>query len=475
MEARTFRIWLTTALFLFLGFYFSSVRAQDLQQRWGVGFYGSGIKMVLGQTDLSTIEQWAGMSIRYGFSSHLAMELNGAYGWVYPRKPGGSQFAHTSHYHTLLTPVWLNWVYVPFPNLGFRPFVSLGGGLLDWEIRDIKNTTSFIERGEYVKGDVINGILVAGIGLEKFFADKVGASLFFRFHYIFKGNEDTIGLSYEGGPSDDNRAVVEAGLEFKFYNASHKDTDGDGIEDRLDLDPLHPEDFDNYMDYDGEPDYDNDGDGIPDSLDHCPNRAEDLDGFQDKDGCPDYDNDKDGIPDSLDHCPNKAEDIDGFQDKDGCPDLDNDQDGIPDVRDKCPNEPETVNGYKDDDGCPDKKPAPPMKKGAHIILRGVNFESGSAALTPESYAVLDTVYESLARNPEVEVEIRGYTDNVGSWKYNLRLSQKRAEAVRQYLVNRGIDPKRLRAVGYGEADPIATNATARGRAENRRIEFVRIK
>jgi len=75
----------------------------------------------------------------------------------------------------------------------------------------------------------------------------------------------------------------------------------------------------------------------------------------------------------------------------------------------------------------------------------------------------------------VEVEIRGYTDNIGSWKYNLRLSQKRAEAVRQYLINRGIDPKRLRAVGYGEANPIATNATAKGRAENRRIEFVRIK
>ena len=449
--------------------------SQNLSHRWGIGFNGSAVKMVLGQADLSTIEEWGGLSIRYGFTSRLYLDLNGAYGWVYPKNPDGSQFKHVGHYHTLLMPVWMQLVFNPLPQESFRPFFSIGGGILDWEIRDISKTTSSFERGDPIRGDVVNGTLVAGIGIEKIFSDKVGSSLFFSFHYIFKGNEDTIGLSYEGGQSDNNRAIIELGLEFKFYNTGYRDTDGDGIEDRLDLDPTHPEDFDNYKDYDGKPDYDNDGDGIPDSLDKCPDKAEDFDGFQDKDGCPDLDNDKDGIPDSLDKCPNKAEDFDGFQDKDGCPDLDNDKDGIPDSLDKCPNEPETVNGYKDDDGCPDEKPAPVIKKGARIILKGVYFESGSASLLSDSYAVLDTVYESLAQNPEVEVEIRGYTDSIGSRAFNLRLSQKRADAVRQYLINRGIDAKRIRAIGFGEDYPIASNRTARGRSENRRIEFVRIK
>jgi len=123
----------------------------------------------------------------------------------------------------------------------------------------------------------------------------------------------------------------------------------------------------------------------------------------------------------------------------------------------------------DEDGCPDERPIE-----QRLILKGVHFESGSAALTPDSYAVLDQVVRSLMAYPEVRVEIRGYTDSVGSWEYNLKLSQKRAEAVKQYLVNSGIDPNRLVAKGYGEADPIASNKTAEGRAQNRRIEFRRL-
>ena len=227
---------------------------------------------------------------------------------------------------------------------------------------------------------------------------------------------------------------------------------------------------------------DSDEDGIMDDNDKCPTMKEDMDGFEDTDGCPDLDNDQDGILDEKDKCPNDGEDFDSYKDTDGCPDVDNDGDGVPDVNDKCPgtdetfqqgtNTRETINEYKDEDGCPDKKPKK-IKKGK-MILRGVNFESGSAALTEESYPILDQVYESLEAYPEVKVEIRGYTDNRGSYQYNLELSQKRAEAVRQYLINRGIDPKRLIAKGYGPADPIAPNSTRAGRAQNRRIEFHRI-
>ncbi len=256
------------------------------------------------------------------------------------------------------------------------------------------------------------------------------------------------------------------------------DNDADGIPDTLDKCPNDKEDIDQFEDEDGCPDLDNDGDGIKDVDDKCPNVAEDIDGFEDTDGCPDYDNDKDNIPDSSDACINTPEDKDGHDDADGCPDFDNDLDGIPDSLDKCPNDPESYNGFEDEDGCPDEKPkekpkAKEIKRG-RVILRGVNFEFNKAALKEESYLVLDQVHASLVEWPEVKVEIIGHTDNIGSRIFNNRLSRKRAETVRNYLISKGITPDRLVALGKGEDEPISTNKTADGRASNRRVELHRI-
>jgi outer membrane protein OmpA-like peptidoglycan-associated protein len=252
------------------------------------------------------------------------------------------------------------------------------------------------------------------------------------------------------------------------------DNDKDGIPDLKDKCPNEAEDKDGFEDEDGCPDPDNDGDGIPDLKDQCPNAPEDFDGFEDRDGCPDFDNDKDGIVDSLDKCPNEPEDFDGFQDDDGCPDLDNDNDGIPDIRDKCPNEPEVFNNYMDDDGCPDS-----VKKEADIpkqqILKGIVFRSNSPEMTFESYQYLEPLIRQLKQYPEVEIEIRGYTDSVGDGAKNMQLSQMRAESVRQYLGSKGIELHRIRAVGFGASSPIADNRTAAGRAQNRRIEIIRLK
>ncbi len=216
---------------------------------------------------------------------------------------------------------------------------------------------------------------------------------------------------------------------------------------------------------------DADGDGILDDIDQCPKVAEDMDGFQDEDGCPDYDNDNDGIYDKDDACPDEAEDKDGFQDQDGCPDNDNDKDGIVDDRDKCPNNPETVNGFKDKDGCPDEEPKKITKK---LTLRGVHFKTGSAQILKESYPVLDKVFNSLEAFENKKFEIAGHTDNRGGADYNRVLSYKRAKAVKEYFVERGISADRLIAKGYGEDKPIATNETAQGRAKNRRVEIVPI-
>ncbi len=249
------------------------------------------------------------------------------------------------------------------------------------------------------------------------------------------------------------------------------DNDGDGLPDKADMCPDLAEDTDSFEDGDGCPDLDNDQDGIVDTQDKCPGEPEDFDGEMDDDGCPDLvkDSDNDGIADDVDRCPLQAEDVDGYQDDDGCPDLDNDLDGIPDAQDKCPTQPETFNNVDDTDGCPDAK-----EIGKQFILRGINFESGSAALTPDSHPVLDQVIASLNAYPEVRLEIRGHTDSQGPAAFNLQLSQKRADSVRQYLINGGIAADRITSIGVGEEEPISSNGTAEGRSQNRRIEFKRL-
>lgn len=255
------------------------------------------------------------------------------------------------------------------------------------------------------------------------------------------------------------------------------DNDGDGIYDAVDKCPNVAEDKDGFEDQDGCPEPDNDKDGIPDLQDKCPNEPEDMDGFEDYDGCPDIDNDKDGIPDQQDKCPNQAEDKDGFEDQDGCPDPDNDQDKIPDVNDKCPNEPETYNGFEDGDGCPDQLHGvnpnlPPLEK--RVQLRQVRFRGNSAEMMPESYMSLDTLAIRIKAIPDVMVEVRGYLDDAGAETETMRLSEERAASVRKYLVSQGVPPDQILARGMGSRDPIATNHTAAGRLQNRRIEVHRL-
>jgi outer membrane protein OmpA-like peptidoglycan-associated protein len=286
------------------------------------------------------------------------------------------------------------------------------------------------------------------------------------------------------------------------------DNDGDGIDDKDDKCPNEAEDFDSFQDDDGCPDPDNDqdgiddlhdacpldpedhkppkpndgcplsktdtdGDGITDDKDKCPTDPEDKDGFEDDDGCPDPDNDNDGIPDNFDQCPNEPEDMDGFKDEDGCPDPDNDQDGIPDKQDKCPNEPETINGYQDEDGCPDKGPPSKVKieKGQIVILDKIFFATDKATILPKSFNLLDQVALTIKAHAEFKIRIEGYTDAQGKMQHNVKLSQDRADSVMMYLLRKGIDPGRLIAAGYGPANPIADNRTAKGRDQNRRVEF----
>ena len=257
------------------------------------------------------------------------------------------------------------------------------------------------------------------------------------------------------------------------YTPMEADRDGDGIVDSEDRCPDDPEDRDGFEDADGCPDPDNDQDGIVDVKDKCPNEPEDKDGFEDAGGCPDPDNDQDGLLDDQDKCPNTPEDLDGFQDEDGCPDPDNDGDGIPDVKDTCPNKPETVNRFEDEDGCPDNSRARVQISKRRIKIKDkVYFKTNKAKIRKRSFKLLDEVAKILVDNPQItKLRVEGHTDSRGPDRYNMKLSQRRAEAVRAYLVARGVEAARLEAKGYGETRPVASNKTRKGRAANRRTDF----
>ncbi len=143
-------------------------------------------------------------------------------------------------------------------------------------------------------------------------------------------------------------------------------------------------------------------------------------------------------------------------------DNDSDGDGVPDSRDRCPGTPRgfAVNA----DGC--------IEEDQTVVLRGVNFVFNSDQLTGPAKETLKEVAAALAAQPSLNVRIVGHTDSVGSNGYNQRLSQKRADSVRRYLIAQGADASNLQARGEGESNPVASNGTEEGRAENRRVEFV---
>ncbi len=250
------------------------------------------------------------------------------------------------------------------------------------------------------------------------------------------------------------------------------DSDNDGILDRDDRCPTDPEDRDGFKDDDGCPDRDNDADGIPDKDDKCPTVAEDVEGFEDLDGCPDLDNDQDGFQDDVDKCPNDKEDRDQFEDDDGCPDLDNDKDGIKDTDDRCPMQPETINGVTDEDGCPDKKyTLIKVTKERIEISQKVRFKTGRSKVLKASFEMLDQVADAIVTNKIRKVLVEGHTDDVGAASTNMRLSQKRADAVRDYLVSKKVSADVLDAIGFGETRPLDAAKTRAARKKNRRVEF----
>ncbi len=255
------------------------------------------------------------------------------------------------------------------------------------------------------------------------------------------------------------------------------DCDSDGIIDGFDKCKCEPETFNGFEDKDGCPDDpDTDMDGLVDSADMCPLVPEDKDNYLDEDGCPDPDNDLDGILDTADRdasgksCANDPEDPDGYEDQDGCPEPDNDGDTVADLDDLCPMEPGPAGG--DQPGCPKQTLAIVTDKEIRITQQ-IHFDFNKDKIKAESYPILDAVTEIMMRYPKIKLEIQGHTDNKGSPQLNRGLSDRRAAAVRKYLVAKGIDSTRLTSKGYGMERPIVPNNSDANRALNRRVQFMR--
>jgi outer membrane protein OmpA-like peptidoglycan-associated protein len=228
-----------------------------------------------------------------------------------------------------------------------------------------------------------------------------------------------------------------------------KDTDGDGILDKNDKCPTVP----GVAKYQGCPVPDTDGDGINDENDKCPT----VKGLAKYQGCPIPDTDKDGINDEEDKCPT----VPGLARYQGCPIPDTDGDTVNDEEDKCP----TVKGTVENNGCPE------LKKQYNFDNKKVLFVTGSSVLTKGSKVELEKVVKAMNEYPSLKLYVDGHTDNTGSDKINKPLSLKRANSVKAYLFSRKIDATRLLTDGFGSSKPIADNKTAKGRSENRRVEF----
>lgn len=378
--------------------------------------------------------------------------------------------------------------YIMKEDSKISPYLMLGIGMANYT--DSRGWLS-------VDNDLI---VPAGVGVKYHLTDW--ASLKYQFAYNFTNNDvrDVLATTQEG--MKDGYFQQEIGIVFNLGKA--KDTDGDGVADKLDKCPGTPagvavdasgcpldRDGDGVADYlDKCPDAkglanlggcpDRDGDGIIDSEDKCP----DVKGLTQFAGCPDTDgdgiidsedacpkvkglaqfagcpdSDGDGIIDSEDECPN----IKGLVQFKGCPDTDGD--GIPDHLDKCPK----VFGIAANKGCPEVKEE--VKKVFEQALTGIQFETGSDVIKKTSFVILDQVVKVMNDNPEYFLQINGHTDNVGDDNSNMDLSDRRAKSVMKYIVDKGIDATKMAAKGYGETTPVEDNNTTAGRAKNRRVEF----
>ncbi len=425
-----------------------------------------------------------------------------------------------SQWATTLIPADFRLVFAPFNFEKVNPYVYGGFGSLRWNVetkpksispKETKESgwTQFIPVGGGVELAVSDVFLLGfAAGYNFTFSDDLNyynngnandGYFDFGASFIFitgSGNTDSDkdglterqekALGTNPKVADSDRDGINDGDEVNKYNTDplKKDSDNDGLNDyeeiftyltdanSVDTDGDELTDYAEIMTYKTDPNKkDSDGDTLGDGYEinkYKTNPAQkdsDNDGLADNNELEKYktsptnaDTDNDGLNDGLEVNQFKSDPLVKDTDNGGTDDF-------------------TEYQRKTDPRNPDDDIAAKniLDISAPMILKGVTFVTNKATLTPESEAILMKALNTLRAYPKLKVEIKGYTDNVGKSSYNLKLSQKRAKAVKIWLVKKGIDATRLIAKGYGEANPIATNKTEEGRKKNRRIEFSIIK
>lgn len=443
------------ALFTFV--MVANVNAQDSDNPWAISlgvntvdFYGGGgftdhVKDLLGNGDWNVLPAISRISatkyLEDGFSLQLAGSLNRIENYA-------SLNDSNMMYYGLDASVLYDvnkLVELTFGSTTkwFDPYVYLGGSY-----------TSVGGNGE--------GMINGGVGFNTWLKENVGINF---------------QTGTKKGFSGDVKAHYQSslGVIFKFGG---KDTDGDGVYDKDDSCP----DVAGLAAFNGCPDAD--GDGVQDSKDACPNVA----GLAALNGCPDADGD--GIADKDDMCPNEKgsaanrgcpdSDGDGVVNKDdkcpnvagpaangGCPWPDTDGDGVLNKDDNCVNEA----GPASNNGCPEPVITDAAVQTINMGAKFILFNTGKYSFKPGVTKKLDEIIAIMNQFPKATFMVEGHTDSSGGAALNLRISEKRAMAVRDYFVKKGISTERLEAKGFGEGSPIADNKTRAGRTENRRVEI----
>lgn len=361
-----------------------------------------------------------------------------------------------------------------------QPFVGTGFGIMPvWGKHYRITSITPRELNEVASNNKTAFQFPVQVGTDIRITEKLSATVHATYNRTFSDGIDGRGGDFDvDGRDHDDFIVYSVGVKVGVNKT--KDSDGDGIPDKDDLCP------DRYgTSFWGCPD--SDGDGIPDNEDACPSEP----GSQALNGCPDSDGD--GIPDHRDKCPNSAgnfnnegcpadsdgdgitDDIDacpevvGDRSNNGCPE-DADGDGISNTEDECPQEA----GPASNNGCPEpekKELEENVKQDLQNIIESLQFNVNSSNINPSSYDELNRLAKIMQEDPDLRLIIRGHTDNTGNPNNNLELSVNRANAVKDYLVQQGVEVGRIAAFGYGETRPIASNDTEEGRETNRRVEL----
>ena len=408
-------------------------QAQDENNPWQIGFgvnsvdirtpkdFGDVLKDWAGPSDLNILPAVSRLSVgRYigkGFSAELSGSLNKiekGYGYNkdLDNKVDQSFWAVNLAAQYHLNTLWSGARW-------FDPYAQVGGGYAA-----IDNEGKFRT--------------LVGAGANFWFTDNIGLNLQTAYHPTMKSE------------STENYFQHALGITIKF---GKQDRDNDGVADKDDKCP----DVAGKPELNGCPDAD--GDGITDAEDACP----DVFGLKEFNGCPDTDND--GIADKDDKCPQQA----GPKENNGCPWPDRDGDGVLDKDDECPD----VKGTVANNGCPEVTQE--VQKKLNDFAKTILFDLGKATIKPESADVLDNIVKVLNEFKKAKFSVEGYTDSTGNKAKNIKLSEARANSVKDYLVAKGIAADRLSAKGFGPEKPVADNKTKAGREQNRRVEINLVK